>query len=161
MLPVKTILAPYDFSRCASRALDAAWTLARTAGAKVVVLHVMQPSPVAFGAMMIPPPGPDAGFVNRVRADLEAIKPPRPGIAVEHRLEQGDAVGHIVRAAQALPADVIVMGTHGRSGLKRLLLGSVAEGVLRKAPCPVLSVKLSAKAEADAEESAPAAATAG
>lgn len=161
MPAIKTILVPYDFSRHACRALDAAWTLARTAGAKVVLLHVMQPSPVAFGAMMIPPPGPDAGFVNRVRADLEAIKPPGPDIAVEHRLEQGDAVGHIVRTARELPADIIVMGTHGRTGLKRLLLGSVAEGVLRKAPCPVLSVKPSAKAEADAEASIPAAATSG
>jgi nucleotide-binding universal stress UspA family protein len=67
--------------------------------------------------------------------------PPSPGIKVERILETGDPVEVILRTAAKLPADLIVLGSHGRTGLARLLLGSVAEQVVRKATCPVLVVK--------------------
>jgi nucleotide-binding universal stress UspA family protein len=66
---------------------------------------------------------------------------PGPSVLVERRLEEGDPIGEILRAAAEVPCDLIVMGTHGRTGLARLLMGSVAEEVVRKAPCPVVTVK--------------------
>jgi nucleotide-binding universal stress UspA family protein len=66
---------------------------------------------------------------------------PDPEVQVERRLEQGDAATEIVRVAQETHCDLIVIGTHGRTGLSRVLMGSVAEKVLRQAPCPVLAVK--------------------
>jgi quercetin dioxygenase-like cupin family protein len=68
-------------------------------------------------------------------------QPPDPGIRVEHRLAEGDSPAEILRLAQVLPADMIVMGSHGRTGIRRLLTGSVAEEVLRKATCPVLVIR--------------------
>jgi quercetin dioxygenase-like cupin family protein len=69
-------------------------------------------------------------------------QPPDGDIRVEHRVAEGNASQEILRSAQALKCDLIVMGTHGRTGLDRLLTGSVAEEVLRKAPCPVLVVRM-------------------
>jgi nucleotide-binding universal stress UspA family protein len=62
-------------------------------------------------------------------------------VNVEHQLKAGDAVAEILSMARHLPCDLIVLGTHGRTGLDRLLMGSVAEQIVRKAPCPVLTVK--------------------
>jgi nucleotide-binding universal stress UspA family protein len=67
---------------------------------------------------------------------------PEQNVCVEHRLGQGDPATVIVNIAQDAGAGLIVMGTHGRTGLGRVLMGSVAEQVLRKAPCPVLTVKI-------------------
>jgi nucleotide-binding universal stress UspA family protein len=64
-----------------------------------------------------------------------------PGVTVGHRLEEGDTVEDILTAAQECGADLIVMGTHGRTGLRRVLMGSVAENVVRRAPCAVLTVR--------------------
>lgn len=76
-----------------------------------------------------------------MRNQLLQLKPPDPKVSVEHRLVKGDAATEIVNPAAETKADVIVMGSHGRTGLGRLLLGSVAENVMRKAPCPVVTVK--------------------
>jgi nucleotide-binding universal stress UspA family protein len=67
---------------------------------------------------------------------------------VEHRLEEGEPAAQILRVAKETKAGLIVMGTHGRTGLERILLGSVAEKVLRKAVCPVLTVRIPILAEA-------------
>jgi hypothetical protein len=77
---------------------------------------------------------------------LEAMRPLDPSVRLEPRLEDGDVPELIVEVAQETVADLIVMGTHGRTGLGRLLLGSVAERVLRTAPCPVLTLKAPLKA---------------
>jgi nucleotide-binding universal stress UspA family protein len=76
-----------------------------------------------------------------VQQQLERIKPPEPGAPMEHHVEVGDPAPIILQVAQESQCDLIVMGSHGRTGLNRLLMGSVAEQVARKAPCPVLSVK--------------------
>src|SRR5205807_909314 len=81
------------------------------------------------------------GYYDELRGTLGRFQPPDPGMRVEHRLEEGDAAAEIVRVAQEIHCDLIVMGTHGRTGIGRLLLGSVAEQVLRRAPCAVLTVK--------------------
>jgi nucleotide-binding universal stress UspA family protein len=72
---------------------------------------------------------------------LEQIRPADPRLEVRHRLAEGDPAEEILRAAEEEGADLIVMGTHGRGGLSRLLMGSVAEAVMRKALCPVLTVR--------------------
>ena len=72
---------------------------------------------------------------------LRSIQPSLPDITVEHRLERGEPALVILAVAQETGADLIVMGTHGRTGLRRLLMGSVAEQVVRKASCPVLTIR--------------------
>jgi nucleotide-binding universal stress UspA family protein len=74
-------------------------------------------------------------------ANLRQLQPSDPALHVEYRLEEGFAATEILRLAEEAKADLIVMGTHGRTGLSRLVLGSVAEQVVRKARCPVLTVK--------------------
>jgi nucleotide-binding universal stress UspA family protein len=75
-----------------------------------------------------------------------------PNVAVEHHLKEGDPSTEILQYAQQIKCDLIVMGTHGRSGLGRLFLGSVAEQVLRKAPCAVLTVKTPVAASASSSD---------
>jgi len=140
MLPIRAILHPTDFSPPAEYAFRLACSLARDYGARLLVMHVVQPPAAAYGEMFINLPS-EGGFKERAQASLRQLLTPAPQVAVETRVEEGDAATHIVRVAQEMPCDLIVMGTYGRTGLGRLLMGSVAEQVLRKAPCPVLTVK--------------------
>src|SRR5205814_2627344 len=78
---------------------------------------------------------------REARQELNRLAVPDGNVRAERRFEEGDAAGTILRVARELPADLIVMGTHGRTGLGRLLMGSVAEQVVRKASCPVMTVK--------------------
>jgi nucleotide-binding universal stress UspA family protein len=140
MLPIKTILHPTDFSETSAQAFWVACAAARDYGARVVVTHVVNVQLYgnpAMGPLIADP----VDVEDELRRELEALRPPDPAVGVEHRLCRGDAATEIVALARELKADLIVMGTHGRSGLGRLVLGSVAEAVLRRAPCPVLTVK--------------------
>lgn len=138
MLPIRTILHPTDFSECSDAALSVAKLLAREQGARLLLLHVA-PVVVPMGEMVPLPAAPKALLAaledRRARCDALSRYP------VEVLLREGDPVEEIVRLAAEREADVIVMGSHGRSGFVRWLLGSVAEGVMRKAHCPVLTVK--------------------
>jgi nucleotide-binding universal stress UspA family protein len=87
----------------------------------------------------VPNQEPDREFW---RGQLEQIRPANPAVAVNHVFLDGDPATEIVRYAGDAGIDLIVMGTHGRTGVERLVLGSVAEKVLRDAPCSVLVVKL-------------------
>jgi nucleotide-binding universal stress UspA family protein len=148
-----TILHPTDFSECSGHAFVMACDLARNYDAKLVVQHVRQPAAAVHGeAIVVPVDLP--GKAEAVRDRLHAVLPCEPGIAVDHHLTLGDPVSEIVDLATKKQCDLIVMGTHGRSGLSRLVLGSVAELVLRKAPCPVLMVKAPPPAASDATASA-------
>jgi nucleotide-binding universal stress UspA family protein len=139
MLTVKTILHPTDFSEGSRLAFRLACALAQDFGARLVVLHVAEPPAVVYGkGILVLEPQVDP---ERLRERLQEITPRGRNVQVEHRLAQGDVVTEILRIAQETQADVIMMGTHGRTGLKRLLMGSVAEQVVRKAACPVLTVK--------------------
>jgi nucleotide-binding universal stress UspA family protein len=142
MLARKTILCPTDFSADARPAFEVAGILAREGGGQLVVLHVERPPLATLGGTTGVPPLPVEYDRQRLREQLKRIQPSRPGIAIEHRLEYGDPVSVILRVAQEIDPDLIVMGTHGRTGLRRLLMGSVAEGVVRKASCPVLTVRI-------------------
>lgn len=139
MLPIHSILHPSDFSKRSEYAFHTACSLARDYNVPITILHVLPPPIVVYGNGVIPPE-PES-YREEIRAKLNRVLPFDPAIRVEHRLTEGDAVNEIVRVAEEAHCDLIVMGTHGWSGLSRLVMGSVAEGVVRRAPCPVLTVK--------------------
>jgi nucleotide-binding universal stress UspA family protein len=139
MLPIRTILHPTDFSDSARPAFDLACALARDYAADLLVVHVVPPSRVfAPDGIAVPFPAEEP---YEARARLAQLHPADPDVKTDHRLLEGDPTEQILKAARDANADVIVMGTHGSSGLMRLLVGSVAESVMRKAPCPVLTVR--------------------
>ena len=133
------ILFPTDFSHSSDSALAYATALCRDTGATMLILHVEEP-PINYGAgeMYYGVPEPDTDALRKM---LQAVVPTQPNVPYEHRLVTGDPAGEIVRVADDEHVDMIVLGSHGRSGLRRLLMGSVAEVVVRKAPCPVLTFK--------------------
>jgi hypothetical protein len=108
------------------------------------VLHVLERPVLTYSGVMTAPPPPPPSREQRqaLQKQLHEIKPSDTTIPVEHLLEEGDPTTAILQVAQERRCDLIVMGTHGRTGLGRLLMGSVAEQSVRKAPCPVLTVKL-------------------
>jgi universal stress protein A len=145
MIEIRRILCPIDFSDFSRRALDHAIAIARWYESTVTALHVFSPAPVAaFG------PGPvtfepivlTAADRDQLLADTKAFieAEAAPGVAIGAVVREGNTTAEILDQASSMNADLIVMGTHGRSGFERLLLGSVAERVLRKARCPVLTV---------------------
>ena len=135
------ILVPTDFSVCAERALDYACPLAGKLGATIHVINaigaVLPEMSVAMTDQMI------ETIRHNNAAALDKLVAPRRALAKFGSVQvlEGDARDTILRIAKALPADLIVIGTHGRRGIRRALLGSVAEDVLRRAPCPVLTVR--------------------
>lgn len=140
MTPIHTILCPTDFSPRAAWALPLASALARDYGARLILLHVVPPVPAFYGEAVLVPPEPHV-VREALREQLGRLRPDDPDVRVEHHLRDGDPAGEILALARETECDLIVMGTHGRTGMGRLLLGSVAEHVMRKAPCPVLTVK--------------------
>jgi nucleotide-binding universal stress UspA family protein len=132
MIRVQKILYATDFSSYSNQAYFHAVALAENHGASLTVLFVL-PSNWS---------GEDVEDRDYWRQQLEQIRPLDPGIRVRHVLLDGDPAAEIVRYAQEMNMDLIVMGTHGRTGLERLLMGSVAEKVMRQATCSVLVVKL-------------------
>ena len=134
MFPVRTILVPTDFSEPSCRAFQLACSLAQDGGLRVLVMHVIPAPVVMYG----PPP---EEYVNRLWHDLNQITTPDPKVYVEHLLAEGNPAAAILKTARETNCDAIVMGTHGRTGLDHLLMGSVAEEVVRKACCPVVTVK--------------------
>jgi nucleotide-binding universal stress UspA family protein len=142
MLSIKTILHPTDFSEQSRRAFAVACALARDYGAHLTVMHVVPPGTIELIALTQLGTEENTGSVRETFwADLRKIRATDSAIRVEHRLEDGDPAAEILGVAQEIHADLIVMGTHGRTGLGRILMGSVAEQVVRQAVCPVLTVK--------------------
>ncbi len=140
MLKVQTILHPTDFSRHAAQAFEVACLLAKNAGARVLVLHVAEVPLQTLGGTAALPPLPEELGLGEQRHTLDKIRSPVPGVAVEHLLAEGGAGAEILRTARERSCDLIVMGTHGRSALGRLLMGSVAATVQHQAPCLVVTV---------------------
>ncbi len=142
----KRILVPHDFSPQATVALKSAAGLARTHGGALTVLHVIVPfyvpADVPFGLAADTMPAPSA-FVPEQRARLEKLVTKALGAdapPVTCTVDIGDASQCILDAARR--ANLVVMSTHGRSGLKHLLIGSVAEKVVRHATVPVLTIRV-------------------
>jgi nucleotide-binding universal stress UspA family protein len=136
MLGIRTILHPTDFSPLARRAFEVACSLAQDYKARLVLLHVHEP-PVPMGEL-VPTETPDVR--DYLLRELNSLETPAD-VTVDRQLEIGAVVEGILFVAGERKCDLIVIGTHGRGGLGRVLLGSVAESVLRKAPCMVLTVK--------------------
>lgn len=142
----KTILFATDYSPGSDKVLKLATTLAREENAKLLIAHVsmLERYPVGEHFDEEPEPSPEE------MKELKAVVPPDPNVPVEHRLlfgEPGSAEvtkpgDVIIKLAQHENIDMIVLGTHGRTGLKHLLMGSVAESLVRNAPCAVISVRL-------------------
>jgi nucleotide-binding universal stress UspA family protein len=144
------ILVPIDFSECSGAAFAAAVDLAQKLGAKVTLLHVwdvpfLWPS---VGDTMVTVPSEEPMTVAQLvkkRAHEELARfladYPHAGVEVTARLEMGEPMQRICSVAQDGNHDLVVMGTHGRTGLSRVLAGSVAENVVRHSPVPVLTVR--------------------
>ena len=158
MMTFRTILHPTDFSPGSAAAFDYACELARDSDARLVVLHAFGPAvPIAAEGVIL------SADLDELRAlarrELDAIRPRDPAVRVERVVREGPSTRTILAAAEEFGADLIVMGTHGRTGFRRLVLGSVTEEVLRQAPCPVLTVKAPVAAERPAETADRVAAT--
>jgi nucleotide-binding universal stress UspA family protein len=135
------ILVPVDFEDASLRALALGQELARSLGAEVVLLHVYA-LPVYTYPGLDPTynvPGFHAEVTAAAKWALDELASSQGGL--RSILRQGDAATEILAAAKEHPTQLIVMGTHGRSGLAHLLLGSVAEKVVRQSPVPVLTVR--------------------
>jgi nucleotide-binding universal stress UspA family protein len=135
-------LHPTDYAETSRPALEYAVGLARDYQARLLLLHVVDslgPENATYGEA-VSEPQPE-GYRQRLWEELHRWPLPEPHGPVEYLLAEGDPVEAIVRVAGERGCDLVVMGTHGRHGLKRLLAGSVAEEVVRDAPCPVLVVK--------------------
>jgi nucleotide-binding universal stress UspA family protein len=141
---IRRILCPTDFSAFSGPSFERAVTLAAWYEAALTVLHVVPDTmaPASGLTRMANPVLLDPTLPAVIEHDLSCVVAParRAGLRAEGELREGKPAAEIVRVAQELPADLIVMGTHGRSGFQRWVLGSVAETVLRRAPCPVLTV---------------------
>ncbi|WP_425614133.1 universal stress protein [Anatilimnocola sp. NA78] len=138
-MQAKKILLPVDFSTAGQAALNMATMLARDGGGTIVILHVEEP-PMAYGGgeLYYGLVEPDRTELTRM---LHEIKPTDPNVPVVYRLVTGDPATAVVQAAEEEGADFIVVGSHGRTGIGRLLMGSVAESIVRHAKCPVVTVK--------------------
>jgi len=145
MISIKTVLLPTDFSEYSKSALPYAADIARKYGAKLVLLHIFDEellSPIFFETG-----GTAQEYFQRLQNRFEAaVEDFLTGIDTseidfEYELGNGTPFVEIVRFAKENGIDLIVIGTHGRTGISHALLGSVAERVVRKAPCPVLTVR--------------------
>jgi len=145
MTAIRHILCPIDFSDFSRHALDHAVAVARRYESTLTLLHVYPLTP----SMAYAPGTPVLPVVVPTPADLEALRVSMKRFAesetdasvpMQFDMGEGDAATEILARATAMPSDLIVMGTHGRSGFERLVLGSVTEKVIHKAPCPVLTV---------------------
>lgn len=135
-----TVLFATDFSDNAELAMTQARTYAKMASAGILLVHVLEvPSPKEGEGMLHHGTHEDAS--ESVERRLKEIAASIDDIDCEYQLLKGDPADEILRVAEEAGATVVVIGTKGRSGVARLLLGSVAEQVVRKAPCSVLVVK--------------------
>jgi len=144
---LRKILLPTDFSGCANYALPYAAAIARATHATIVCLHVVEPVVPAVGYTGLADPMPIADISEQLEDSAERELPRLTdceelnGLEVEEVIVHGDAAAEIVRVAGERDADLIVISSHGRTGLGRMLFGSTAEAVVRHAGCPVLVVK--------------------
>jgi nucleotide-binding universal stress UspA family protein len=146
MTRFRRILCASDFSKTASRAIAAAIDLAKANHARLTIVYAYVPI-----TPLVPEQYLDSLTLNRLDVDTRrwveremarlVSRAQKAGVRVAAAMVTGDPSAQIVRAARSTRADLIVIGTHGRRGVSKFLLGSVAERVIATAPCPVLTVK--------------------
>jgi nucleotide-binding universal stress UspA family protein len=145
MFQWKKILCPVDFSEVSRGALRLACDLTKACGGKLVLLYVVEPiiAPADFTLGPVNAGELEDQLVERSRKALSELVGTLdlPGDAVEVKVERGRASLEVCRVAEETKADAIVIGTHGYTGMAHVLLGSTAERVIRKAPCPVVTVR--------------------
>lgn len=146
MSAIRRILVPVDFSRASARSVAKAIEVARANKAALIVAHVLAPIVPVVGDGYIPPASYGelenaARRAGQRRLDTVLARVKKAGVKATGVLVDGLPAEQITRLARKRRADLIVMGTHGRSGLSRILLGSVAQRVLTLAPCPVLTIR--------------------
>jgi universal stress protein A len=146
-LQIRSILVPTDFSECGNYALSWAASLARTFNASIICVHVIEPIVPTVGYSGMSEPLPIADISEQLEDSAERELPKLAeceecaGLDVEELIVHGEAASEIVQVAKERDVDLIVVSSHGRTGLGRILFGSTAEAVVRHAPCPVLVVK--------------------
>ena len=148
-MKIKKVLCPTDFSEYSDSALHYASTLAAEANALLIIVHVCETSPMHYaeGSSYGYVPEPADQREREERDQLSRVVPAVADVQYEHRLIRGFAEKEILALAERENVDLIVMGSHGRTGLYRMLMVSIAEGVLRRASCPVLIVRRPLAAE--------------
>lgn len=148
-LRIERILCPVDFSEESTHALRYAGELAAHFGAEIIVVHAVEPLPypVEFGPLPALLTDAEPMLLKRAKEQLEALRSKELGSLPKSYavVEIGIPEHAICEAATRERCDLVVLSTHGRSGLSHLLIGSVAERVVRLAPCPVLTIKPKAK----------------
>jgi len=155
---VQHVLVPMDFSATADRALEYAIALAQQLHARLTLLHVLDLTPVTMDEMTV---GMTTTYLDDLETEAQHLlqasreRVQRAGLQGECLLVQGTPTQTIVDTAGEQGVDLILMGTHGRTGLAHVFLGSVAEHVVRQAPCPVLVVRRVPDTSAPAEEALP------
>ena len=144
MPTIRRILFPTDFSERAAAAWSYARMMSENFSAELVLLHVLQ-EPMAMlpeSSLAVAPPAVNLVELTRsAEQGLDQLRVDPPGTIGERLVRNGPPAEEIVRYAREMEADLIVLGTHGRTGIAHALLGSVAERVVRKAPCPVMTVR--------------------
>ncbi len=152
-MQIRSILFPTDFSECGNYALTYATSLARKFGASIICVHVIEPIVPTVGYSGMTEPLPITDITEQLEDSAErelprvAERDECSGLAVEEVIVHGEAAAEIVRVAREHDVDLIVISSHGRTGLGRILFGSTAEAVVRHASCPVLVVKPSQEEE--------------
>jgi nucleotide-binding universal stress UspA family protein len=152
-MEIRSILVPIDFSECGNYALSYAASLARTFGASIICVHVIEPMVPIVGYSGMTEPLPIADISDQLEDSAERELPKIAqceecaGLELEELIVHGEAAVEIVRVSKERQVDLIVVSSHGRTGLGRILFGSTAEAVVRHASCPVLVVKPSPGAD--------------
>ena len=146
-MQIKSILLPTDFSECGNYALSYATSLARTFRASIICVHVIEPIVPTVGYSGMAEPLPLTDITEQLEDSAERELPRLAeceecaGLDVEELIVHGEAASEIVRVAKERQVDLIIISSHGRTGLGRIIFGSTAEAVVRHASCPVLVVK--------------------
>ncbi len=146
MITIKSILCPLDFSDASKNAFRYACEFARSMGSKIYLLHIVEPRPIAADMTLTYIPV-EEDLEKAAREDIEPLaqEAREKGIDVQVDVVIGIPSEVILHQIVESDASMLIMGSHGKTGLSRLLMGSVAEGVVRKAKVPVLIVKADEK----------------
>jgi len=146
-LDVRNVLVPVDFSANAEASAKYASDLAQKFGAKLHLLHVVEPASFVNDLKNVPFTLSDKQLEATAMTDLEALSTRfiDPGVQSSWMVKHGKGYQEIVKVAKQMKADMIVIATHGYTGLKHTIMGSTAERVVRHAPCPVLVLRAEAE----------------